>query len=194
MSEVTLLPAVERAKVPWKNGGGVTQTVAAFPEDAGPDAFMWRVSIAEVRTAGPFSAFPETDRHLSILEGTLQLDVAGQSSTLSAASEGLAFRGDVAASGTPVDGPVLDLNVMTRRGRYRAEVERLRSEKFARIDADIAILVATAAIQVELGENRMTLAPLDALRITDGQRLSIRADGPAYLIQIFSDDHAADRN
>lgn len=195
MSEATLLPVAGRAQVPWKNGGGVTQTVAAFPSDAGPDAFMWRVSIAEVRTAGPFSAFPETDRHLSVLEGSLLLTVAGQpSAELSPDSAGLAFPGDAAASGTPIGGPVLDLNVMTRRGRFRAEVEKLHPGRPAPIGAEIAILVATAPTHVVYGRTWAALDRLDALSMTNhaGQSLSITAGGPAHLIQIFAQDRSSE--
>lgn len=194
MSDVTLLPAAGRARVPWKNGGGVTQTVAAFPGDAGPDAFMWRVSIAEVRTAGPFSAFPATDRHLSVLEGTLLLNVSEQPSTLSPASAGLAFPGDVAASGTPIDGPVLDLNVMTRRGQFRAEVERLDPDVPVRIGSDVAILVATARAHVACGRTRVALDRLDGLRITNraGRHLSVSAGGPVHLIRIFSQSRSGE--
>ena len=192
MSDVTLLPAAGRAQVPWKNGGGVTQTLAAFPIDAGPDAFMWRVSIAEVRTAGPFSAFPETDRHLSVLEGTLLLSVAGQPSTLSPDSAGLAFPGDVSASGTPIGGPVLDLNVMTRRGQFHAEVEKLHSGRPVPVNGEVAILVATAATDVAYGQTRAAIGRLDALSVTNpgGRPLSITADGPAHLIQIFAQDYS----
>lgn len=195
MSEVTLLPAAGRAQVPWKNGGGVTQTVAAFPSDAGPDDFMWRVSIAEVRTAGPFSAFPDTDRHLSVLEGTLLLSVAGQPpATLSPDSAGLAFPGDVAASGTPAEGPVLDLNVMTRRGRFRAEVARLDPGKPMVIGAETAILVGATPTHVQCGGTWTALARLDALSLTNhaGQLLSITAGGPAHLVQIFSHSRSSE--
>jgi environmental stress-induced protein Ves len=140
--------------------------VAAFPSDAGPDEFMWRVSIAEVRVAGPFSAFPETDRHLSVL--------------------------DVAASGTPVNGPVLDLNVMVRRGRFRAEVAVLAPGQATTLEAGTAILVATAPTHIECGDDRPTLDRLDAVRLAGqvGTRLSIRAGGPAHLIQILAIDSA----
>jgi environmental stress-induced protein Ves len=50
----TLLRGVDLVAAPWKNGGGVTREVAAFPAGAGLDAFVWRVSIADVAQAGPF--------------------------------------------------------------------------------------------------------------------------------------------
>ena len=72
-----LLPAADRVPVPWKNGGGVTREVAAFPDGAGFDDFLWRISMAEVRADGPFSVFPGVDRVLAVLEGRLRLAVEG---------------------------------------------------------------------------------------------------------------------
>ncbi|MEC4600651.1 HutD family protein, partial [Burkholderia vietnamiensis] len=42
---------------PWKNGGGVTREIAAYPPGAALDAFAWRVSVADVGAGGPFSRF-----------------------------------------------------------------------------------------------------------------------------------------
>ncbi|NEE21462.1 HutD family protein, partial [Streptomyces sp. SID7499] len=43
---VRILRAADRAPVPWKNGGGIVREIATGPEDAGTDAFDWRVSLA----------------------------------------------------------------------------------------------------------------------------------------------------
>ncbi|MBR7784673.1 HutD family protein, partial [Undibacterium luofuense] len=32
--------------MPWKNGGGSTTELAVFPEQAGLDQFIWRLSTA----------------------------------------------------------------------------------------------------------------------------------------------------
>ena len=119
-----LLRAAERIARPWKNGGGVTREVSVWPEAAGLDDFLWRVSIAEVASAGPFSRFDGIDRTLAILEGCMALVFEDGAVQLDAASAPFAFPGDVACCGTPVGGAVTDLNVMTRRGRACASVER----------------------------------------------------------------------
>ena len=54
---------------PWKNGGGVTREIAAHPPEAGLDGFDWRLSMADVASDGPFSAFPGIDRTLTVIEG-----------------------------------------------------------------------------------------------------------------------------
>lgn len=54
---------------PWKNGGGTTREVCAFPPGATLDGFDWRLSMATVAKDGPFSAFPGIDRVLIVLAG-----------------------------------------------------------------------------------------------------------------------------
>src|ERR1700744_2152466 len=102
--------------MPWKNGGGVTREVAIWPRDSAFENFDWRVSIAEVREAGPFSIFENIDRSLSILKGRIELDFGDSKVGLDAASAPFAFPGYIPCSGRPVAGDVMDLNVMTRRG------------------------------------------------------------------------------
>ena len=73
---VRILPAAARAAVPWKNGGGLTREVAIHPPGSDLGTFEWRVSIAQVRAAGPFSSFPGVDRQLAVLAGELALVIA----------------------------------------------------------------------------------------------------------------------
>ena len=58
------------AAAPWKNGGGTTREIAAWPQGAGIDGFDWRVSIATIDQAGPFSAFAGVDRVIMLLDGS----------------------------------------------------------------------------------------------------------------------------
>lgn len=92
-----------------------------WPPNASMADFDWRISMATVDVAGPFSAFDGIDRHLSVLSGHLRLTVDGVERSIEA-GQGLAFAGDIPVYGEPIGGPVTDLNVMTRRGRYKARV------------------------------------------------------------------------
>jgi environmental stress-induced protein Ves len=151
--------------MPWRNGGGVTTEVATFPQDAGMD-FAWRVSIADVRDAGPFSDFPGVDRILSVLDGTLSLAVADMpEQRLDAAAPPLAFPADVPAWGAPIDGEVRDLNVMVRRDGYSATVERLPAE-MAQVSGGEErwmMIVATGDATVACDAATETLARFDAI-------------------------------
>jgi len=166
-----ILRAADRAAVAWKNGGGITREVAVSPQGAGLDDFDWRVSIAQVSEPGPFSIFPGIDRTLAILDGRMMLAFDAHSVTLDAASAPFAFAGDVACTGTPLDGAVTDLNVMTRRGRCSAGMERMR-----RGFAANALVVALATTR--LGDE--TLRRFDAALVEHVAALG----GDAYVIAI----------
>ncbi len=69
MTTQCVLSPADYRRMPWKNGGGHTTEIAAFPAGAGLASFVWRVSIADVLQDGPFSPFPGIDRTLVLLEG-----------------------------------------------------------------------------------------------------------------------------
>ncbi|WP_119392289.1 HutD/Ves family protein [Taklimakanibacter lacteus] len=105
--------------MPWKNGGGITTEIAAFPADAGLGGkpFQWRVSIADVASDGPFSTFAGYDRHIMLLEGKgmrLHAEEAGVID-LAVPYRPASFSGDWAVSGALIDGPVKDFNLMVAR-------------------------------------------------------------------------------
>ena len=114
---IRFLPASARTAVPWKNGGGVTREIAAWPEGAGMDDFAWRVSLAEVAADGPFSAFPDVDRTLTVVEGAgMDLTVGGERWLVNTRYVPRDFRGDLPTDCRLLDGPVVNLNVMWRKG------------------------------------------------------------------------------
>ena len=118
--------------VAWKNGGGLTYELAASPEGAGFEDFDWRLSMAEVASDGPFSIFPGVDRTLTLLDGAgIALDFSERAVTLAPGSGPFAFPGEAAVTGRLLDGPILDLNVMTRRGRLAHHVRLLRAGEAA---------------------------------------------------------------
>ncbi|RYG70628.1 HutD family protein, partial [bacterium] len=121
-----LLRAADHRRMAWKNGGGETAEIAVSPASASLEALDWRLSMARVASDGPFSTFPSVDRTLAILDGAgLRLTVGRDTRVLTRESAPLAFPADVATDSLLLDGPVTDLNVMTRRGRYAHTVERI---------------------------------------------------------------------
>ena len=174
-----ILRAADRVAMPWKNGGGVTREVAVWPAGADLDTFDWRVSIAEVTSAGPFSHFARIDRTLAILEGRIALAFADRTVELDAQSPPLAFPGELSCSGTPIGGAVTDLNVMTRRGRCTARVERANGGSWA---GGRTLIVAPAATAIRIGAATQSLGRHDAL-MTHGD-VSFSADGMAFVIRM----------
>lgn len=117
------LPAARRVAKPWKNGAGVTREVAAFPPGSGIETFDWRVSIADVTEDGPFSLFPGVDRTIIILSGDgVALEVAGRSCRLRPGEDPYSFPADQPTGCALLGGPVVDLNVMSRRGQIAHKV------------------------------------------------------------------------
>ncbi|MGV1958674.1 MULTISPECIES: HutD/Ves family protein [Rhizobium/Agrobacterium group] len=112
--------------MPWKNGGGETLEVAVHPPGASVNDFDWRVSIAKVAADGPFSIFPDIDRTLSLLDGDGIELVAetGSMNELQRGSEPFSFAADLGINGRLLNGPITDLNVMSRRGRFTHRVQR----------------------------------------------------------------------
>jgi environmental stress-induced protein Ves len=113
---------------PWKNGGGSTCELACWPPQAGLDDFGWRVSIATIDAAGPFSLFEGVDRTIMLLQGDgvqLRSGDGRIDHRLDSRHRPFAFSGDAAVDCTLLGGSSKDLNVMTRRGRWVAEVQVL---------------------------------------------------------------------
>lgn len=191
MNRIELLRAADRRAAPWKNGGGVTHEVAAFPPGSGMDDFLWRVSIAEVRVAGPFSSFPGIDRTLAVLEGRLELAIdSGPPVILSGETDPLAFAGEAHVVGAPVGSAATDLNVMTRRGGFRATIVRYGAAATvaAPTTAAISLLVATDRAALDVVGERFAVEPMDCLKVEGSLRGKIAGEhcGSAYLIEITS--------
>lgn len=171
------LPAAGRRAVAWKNGGGVTSEVAAEPPGSDLSHFDWRVSIAQVAAAGPFSVFPGIERRLAILEGALELAIDTRPPlALRAHDAALVFSGEAPVSARPLDGPVTDLNVMTRIGRCAARLELRRGEGGAlEASAPVCLLIALSELRLSAGGEEVRLARFDALRVAAGVWLRFSA-------------------
>lgn len=107
---------------PWKNGGGITRDVFLFPAGATQETFDIRLSLAPIVADGPFSSFPGIDRHITRLSANpLALVFAGETRALGRL-EPLYFDSVLQPQSRLADGPAQVLNVMTRRGRWNAQV------------------------------------------------------------------------
>jgi environmental stress-induced protein Ves len=128
--------------MPWKNGGGETIEIAVEPEGAGFDDFAWRLSMAKVERDGLFSPFAGIDRTLCVLEGGgIRLAVDQRAAVeLTPRSAPYSFPGDAAAGATLLAGPILDLNVMTRRTRL--------AHRLVIVDQPAEIAIDAAAVGV----------------------------------------------
>ena len=108
-----LVRCIDVAARRWRNGGGLTRELLAWP--AGED-WQVRISVAEIEADGPFSCFPGVQRWFSVLQGAgVELSVGGQRHRMHRGDAPLCFAGDAATACRLLDGPTRDLNFMLRR-------------------------------------------------------------------------------
>lgn len=147
---------------PWRNGGGQTRLIAAAEMVDGD--WNWRVSLADIRSSGPFSVFPGIDRQALLAEGE-QLTLRGSETALQfrRVGDGHGFEGERELSAELAAGPVRLFNVMTRHGQ------------------------ATAGVSVHQGNTELSLADGGALvlLVASGEfGLSFRGARPPSIIEL----------
>jgi environmental stress-induced protein Ves len=161
-----IIPSRSYRRMPWKNGGGETIEIAISPAGASLDTFEWRVSMARVEAPGPFSIFPQIDRTLAILQGAgIRLRLSGEEVRLGPESEPYDFPGDIPVDAILTDGPITDLNVMTRRGSVRHRLRRIpmSGAKALSSEADeMLVLAHEGFVRVESGGASFDVAAGDA--------------------------------
>lgn len=178
MMNVDALPAV-----PWRNGGGTTRNLAVEPEGAGFDDFLWRVSIADVTQSGEFSQFAGVDRTILLLSGDGMILRAGDGSEIALTTPFVPheFRGETAIEAILTGSATRDFNVMTRRGRARAQIQVWRTGGVLSHNVDEAVWLCPR------GQFRLLGAPLPAgcwwrtSRVMAGVRLIAETPGAVLI-------------
>lgn len=153
----------EVAPSPWRNGGGVTRELLAWP-----DARDWRwrrLSVAEVAQSGPFSRFEGVQRWFAVLHGAdVRLSVGGQSHVLTRASVPLCFDGALPADCELLDGATQDFNLMVRMDQTLAQMKRVSGDVSIVLDAPrtVAVYATNSGARV-LVEHDSLLLPAHSL-------------------------------
>ncbi|MFB7475996.1 HutD family protein [Kitasatospora sp. NPDC056184] len=178
---VRFLPAAGRPATAWRNGGGVTREVAGDPAGSGPDDFRWRVSLADVASAGPFSAFPGVDRVITVVEGPgMALTVDGTEHLVDAPFRPFAFSGDAATDCRLLGGPLVDFNVMTRRGRATADL--VLAEHPGPVDVPVGATVLLVCLSGTATLDGAPLARYDAALLTAPAAHALRPEGVTAVV------------
>jgi environmental stress-induced protein Ves len=181
-----VLRSGQHRRMPWRNGGGVTYEVASSPADADLADFDWRISIAEVEAGGPFSAFPEIDRTIVLIEGEwMALTVDGRRHRFGI-RDPFSFDGD-SETLCEVPGRSRDLNVMTRRGRATASVAVFEADSPDRGAVDgsetVFVCLTPSVLLASADGTEVELNASDAALATGSAPLTIRGDGAVVVIQ-----------
>jgi uncharacterized protein len=141
---------------PWKNGGGATCELLAWPS---AEAWDLRLSVATIDRDGPFSAFEGIHRWFSVIEGAgVELQFAQDLHRLKPSDHPMAFDGAQAPVCRLLDGATRDLNLMLRRSAGQGQ---MRAAQGGAAWSDPArwrgVYVAQAALLVRDGHEPMSL-------------------------------------
>ena len=141
------------APQPWKNGGGQTRELLAWP-NAWPNAGDWslRISLADIETNGPFSAFPGITRWFTVVQGHgVVLHFGSETVTLGPGSDPVQFDGAEAPGCTLIDGPTRDLNLMLRGDEGEMRPARPGEPWNGRFDQRGLYTLVSGTLHVERG-------------------------------------------
>lgn len=143
---------------PWRNGGGRTRELLAWPKR---DDWCVRISVADIERDGPFSPYPGVERWFAVLDGAgVLLKLPDGAHSLDADSAPLHFRGEDAPACTLRDGPTRDLNLMSPRQRGHATMQRAAPGVDFHARARLRALFCADALGLQIdGSDACQLAP-----------------------------------
>ena len=168
----------EHRAMPWANGLGTSYEVASDRNIDG--VWTWRVAIAPVVLDGPFSVMPGVDRELVVIEGNgMVLEVDGESVEC-LSGQVARFTGDSATFARLVDGPIVDLGLMSVRGSVTSSMVVVVDV----IESDVLVAIGDTVFEDDNGKN-YRLGSKDALLNTRGHQL-VLLGGMAIAIQVNS--------
>ena len=94
----------------WRNGGGTTRELVAWPT---PGQWRWRMSVATIAANGPFSGFDGITRWFAVLSGAgVRLNIDGASRSLTPFDVPISFDGGATTTCELIDGATQDFNLM----------------------------------------------------------------------------------
>lgn len=168
-----LVPLAGVAPSPWRNGGGSTRELLAWPAAAD---WQVRISVADVERDGPFSRFDGIERWFAVLRGRgVTLRIGGDSQTLDAGSEPLRFYGGAPVQCGLVDGPTRDFNLMAPPGRARLRRLRGRQQLACAAGSLVGLYAHGESVRVVVDGEAATTVPAATLAWR-------QLDAPAHLL------------
>lgn len=153
----TVVPLSAATPQAWRNGGGTTRELLAWPS---PADWRVRMSVADVVAAGPFSRFEGVERWFAVLEGGgVILQVEGREQRLLPASEPLRFDGAAAVGCDLIEGATRDFNLMSVGNGSHLRRVRGELQVSARAGALLAVYAHAHPAHVELAGDAFSLPP-----------------------------------
>jgi environmental stress-induced protein Ves len=172
---------------PWRNGGGSTRELLAWPQASG---WQLRVSVATIAQDGPFSAFPGISRWFAVLQGAgVLLALPGGEMRLTPQSDALHFDGAAAPGCRLLGGPTDDLNLMSTHGAGRAALWRATPTQPLRGGSRWRGVFAADALHLRAGSERVdlqagTLLWCDDMAADEWQLPHATSDAQAWCMEL----------
>lgn len=170
----------------WKNGLGRTRELVAQPSADGSGDLLWRVSVAEVDSAAPFSKFPGIDRQIALLDGagfTMTLD-GQRAHALTTPFAPFAFPGEASVAVTLAGGPTRDFNLMVRRALASGGIEVWQGPGLFPLDpATVLVFAARGNVDTSAGVLHAGDAWRPAIPATG--HVSLHAQALAFAIRVW---------
>ncbi len=165
----------------WKNGGGITRELLAWPS---ADDWHIRLSVADITANGPFSTFVEVQRWFAVLQGDgVCLTVEGTPTHLHTNSPAFCFSGGASTTCKLLGGHTRDFNLMLRG--VTGQLQRIQGQAAGRLTGfraqDNMKMIAVYAIgektNVRFDQDVCRLEPGTlAWRLLDNSALSAHAN------------------
>ncbi|WP_445403389.1 HutD/Ves family protein [Acinetobacter vivianii] len=180
------LSSTDYRQMLWKNGAGYTVELA---RSAGEnlDTFDWRISMADVKSAGDFSRFNGMQRILTVLEGQgIELYIDDEYQSLKTL-QSVQFSGDRATRCELIDGPIRDFNLIYDPKQFHARLqwyfEPTRSEVFSSADLIFIFNQSTELLDIEIDGQIFQLQHQESLYIEQEKSLKKVVLNPQILKQ-----------
>ncbi len=174
------LPASGFVSAPWRNGRGVTLTIAGErrPGAAGEgwDGALWRLGTTDIVEDGPFSDLAGFDRLQAVIAGRgLRLDTPQGEVDLSEPFTVRGYRGEAPIACRLGAGPVKVVNLIWRRDLARGAMRFFDAGAQASPGDGLHVLAALSGdATVTIGGRMTRVSAGDALRI-DGDPGAVTA-------------------
>ena len=169
----------EHLAMPWANGKGASYEISSDRDAL--NQWSWRVAIAPVVVDGPFSSLPGIDRQLVVIDGNgMVLEVDGRTVEC-LPSQVVAFPGDADTYACLIDGPAVDVGLMTTRDVFAGSLFVVTSVG-AVIESDLIVAIGDTVLEDEIGVHH-GLQTKDALLDVQRRRMVLRK-GSAIAIRV----------
>lgn len=174
-----IIPPSSFKAMPWKNGGGITHEILKEERGGG---LLWRLSIAEVASDGPFSLFPGLSRILTVIGGEGLVLTALDREFQALPFAPVAFSGDWPILSKRIGGDVRDFNVIFDADSVAADLSVCTGELHLVLNAG----ESTKQFALVLGEANIggqVTPPLTLVEVGGG-RVEVACAGYLLLVSI----------